>query len=335
MDKLKAQLEKIQSDLASERQRGALADTGKIYELELEENHVMNEIQKAEHEQYVQQQAEEIEKFVLPFDYNDIFSNAKANETIDAVVKQALYQQNEKHVDEIAALKERNRTEQQAADERESQLRRQNEELQNINKQDRDQIIRLENDLQQKRIELQDIQAKRDAVYRELDGAQKELAEIKDENERLNHQLSESKRSEVRVQSINVNEHLAKLADEAKQAKIKSSVEIAMEGSTFRGKITPSIILPQTEQVFSFRPSDNTPDVEANVEQGTFAESQVGESFQVQPLPAIRPEVVEGELVGEAQGKDTPVTRAELEERLQQFATQFAAEHGLVKGQVA
>ncbi|MGX4584038.1 hypothetical protein [Paenibacillus chitinolyticus] len=331
MDKLKAQLEKIQSDLASERQRGALADTGKIYELELEENHVMNEIQKAEHDLYVQQQAEEIEKFELPYDYNDIFDNAKANETIDALVKQALHQQNEKHVDEIAALKERIRTEQQAADERESQLRRQNEELQNISKQDRDQIIRLENDLQQNRIDLQDIQAKRDAVYRELEEAQKELAEAKAENERLNQQLSESKRTEVRVQSINVNEHLAKLADEAKQAKIKSAVDIALEGSTFRGKITPSIVIPQAEQVFSFRPTDSSTNAEANLGQGSSTESQVGESFQVQPLPTVRPEMADGERLREVQGEDTPVTRAELEERLRQFA----AENGLVKGNVA
>ncbi|MFE4569966.1 hypothetical protein [Paenibacillus chitinolyticus] len=341
---LQAELEKVQSDLASERQRGALGDQGKIQELLQKEIDLMYQIQKAEHEQRVETAEEEISYLLDTI-------NAEGMSMRDMCLTEAHYQvlrievqrryaeQAARYSEEIGELQKTHAEKLRASEERELQLQRQLDSLQNEHK------LILEQ-LNSAKLELADMQAKRDNASVALEEAKREIERLNGHVDDLRKEMAVGAQNAYKVidtdeQKRQYKEALMKI--KAERPKIYDVQPLDTKQSRFKAKLIDSDeeiefsyleqgkynVIEDQQEVQRFREEAQLAHANSTLGDTSAPDKEV--TFPIPPLPAIRPEMAEGESVGEVQGEDTPVTRAELEERLQQFA----AEHGLVKGQVA
>ncbi|MFS0837255.1 hypothetical protein [Paenibacillus sp. 1P03SA] len=243
MDKtsLQAELEKVQSDLASERQRGALADTGKIHALEQRENELMDQIQKAEHEQRVETAEEEI-SYLLDtikadgMSMRDMCLSEPHYQILRIEVQRRYADQAARFSEEIGELQKAHAEKLRASEERELQLQRQFDSLQNEHK------LTLEQ-LNSAKLELADMQAKRDNASMALEEAKKEIERLNGHVDDLRKEMAVGAQNAYKVidteeQQRQYKEALMKI--KAERPKIYDMQPLDIKQSRFKAKLIDS-----------------------------------------------------------------------------------------------
>jgi chromosome segregation ATPase len=268
--------------------------------------------QQQETEQRVQQQEEKVQSITLPYDYNEIFDNAKANETIIELIQQAVRQNNEEHNAEIEQMRSEYMEKLRAAEEREVQLQRQNAELQKQLEAESAQLAAALQERDEAKKQLQQVTAERDDFETKLKNAGNEIEDLKREieqvkswNDDLHKQIAVGARNMTKVHDINVNDRLAQLAEEAKNAKVKTALELALEGNTFRGKVTPpSIIVPGSNEVQPFRQDNHTQVGQEAVGQSANTQEVTFPQVPSVPVPEVAAANTTAQVAGETTARD-------------------------------
>jgi DNA repair exonuclease SbcCD ATPase subunit len=220
---------------------------------------ISDEAVKTEQEQAqqvrIQAQEEKVESITLPFDFDDIFENAKANEMIIEVVKEFQRKAYEDHNAEIQTLTEGHK-------EREANLKFQLEQSYKIvdngkleyaelqetyNKElcDRDdKISELNRELesiQESHFKLSeaihDALSKRNAAAELLKEAQAEIAQLKSRNDDLRAQAAHGVRKAIDIIDISPSEKLALMVKETNEQK-------ANRGLARWAEMMPEVVAP-------------------------------------------------------------------------------------------
>lgn len=331
MNERKQQLLMVLEDLKIEEEAGV--SLSRRSEIEQNRKAIMDELAAMEEaEKQQQERAEEIEKKVaaieLPYDFNELYDNSTANDTIIEIVQQFKRQDLEEHNEDIEKLHQLYREQLRAAGEREIQLQRQNDELQTKQTETSD----LLNEALAKNAQLTN--DKLDAEQKR-DNAVMQMEQYEAENKRLNSHIDDLLKEQAVgareaykvIESNHTLDQLIQRANEEKQARIKSAAELAAEGSLgFRGKVElPDI---PTSEGFPFRvevitpPATYTGNAELSAAEtdaltgGQFPEGQAQSSGEQMAEHTDHGKVLE----------DSPVTRAEFEKRLAVFREEFKYE---------
>ncbi|MVP00364.1 hypothetical protein [Paenibacillus lutrae] len=344
---LHAKLEKVQSELASERQRGALSDQGKIYTLEQQEKDLMEQIHKAEHEQRVETSAQEI-SYLLDtisaegMSMREMCQSESHYQVLRIEVERKYAEQAGKFSEEIGEMQKSYTDKLRASEDRELQLQRQLDALQADHKETAEL-------LNSAKFELADMQTKRDNASIALEEARREIERLNSQVDDLRKEMAVGARNAYKVidteeQQRQYTEAMEKIKkDKENRPKIYDKVQIDMKGSRFKAKYVETgeefefsyleegkyNIIQDEQEVQRFRAEAERAKADRTLDDSSTPDKEV--TFQVPALPTFPVPMVDGERTGETQGEDTPVTRKEVTEML----NQFAAEHGLVKGQVA
>ncbi|GAB7057369.1 hypothetical protein JCM16163A_41180 [Paenibacillus sp. YK5] len=281
-----------------------------------------------ESEQRVQQQEEKIASIELPYDFNEIFDNSSANDVIAEVVQTFLRDAVKEHNEEIEKLHQLYKEQLRAAGDRELQLQRQNEELQarvsEINSQLTDALDKNATLI----FEKQDAEDKRDNAVAQLEQANAEIERLNGHIDDLRKDQAVGVRNGYKV--IDSNSSLDELVAKAKEAKIKSAAELALEQPYgFRGKITlPEIRQNQeTDRGSSFRIEDTATYPEHNWISAPKVDAPVtGEQFQVPTLDL--PEA--GPIEIPTQQPNGEVVAKTVEERLEALERAVFGDKGAV-----
>lgn len=289
-----------------------------------------------------QEQEEKVQSLTLPYDFNKLYDDTTANETIIEVVQLFMREANTEHNNEVQGLIDAHREEMRAASDRELQLKRQNVELQSIienGSAENKELIRQNGDyrdhIAQITLERDDALSKRDAAVREKEGIELLLTEKDAHIQTLRDEMAIGASRAINVTEVKASDRLAALVEQSKSAKIKSSIELALERTEpIRGKI--DVVAPPKALEDATFPTQagNTANigldnvqvsgVPANDQEVTFPLPHAN----APEVPSLGTTMVAGQPETET---NNGVTKAEFEERLSQFAQEF----GLVKGQVA
>lgn len=259
----------------------------------------------------------------LPVDYIDLVK------IIVEADRRRIYAE---HNAEIAYMQEKHSNDIAAADDREQQLQRQNEILQDREKNYESERERLEAQIAELRRENLQITLERDDARQGKQAAVNELEEARKEIKRLNDQMLEQQRAHILGERqaqkvIDVTSEQEKARDLV--AKIKTARELAMEGVAFRGKVSiGGQVHEEPLQVPSFRSEGETNPIADTQNGGLLAPPEVdpttfdpakyvpdatfpGGQF---PQEDHNTGPVTAELVQASAGQDVePVTREEFE----------------------
>jgi predicted MPP superfamily phosphohydrolase len=251
--------------------------------------------QEAAQQVRIQAQEEKVATITLPFDFNELYGDTTANESIIEVVQIFLRSANDEHNSEIAQLTDAHKEEIRASGEREVQLKRQNDELNLIldnangaievvneqlaeEKAAHDEVLKM---LNETKLRLNDAESKRDAAVRDKEAAESLLAEKQAHIDTLRAEIAVGAKNAINVTNINPSDRLAALVEQSKNAKIKSAQDLALENDVpFRGKVLVDGVVapPIALEVPTFpNQADNT----------SHQLDQTGPS----PIPADHPEV--------------------------------------------
>lgn len=300
-----------------------------------------------------EEQEEKVQSITLPYNFDELYKDSTANKSIIEVVQLFLRAAIKEHNNEVQAIVDTHREEQRAAADRELQLKRQNDGMQNdyilvseqlsqanksvIELQVQFGLLELANNenlsaISQLRIERDDALTKRDAAVREKEGIELMMQEKQEHIKLLRDEMAIGASRAINVTEVKASDRLAALVEQSKNAKIKSSVELALERlEPVRGKIDVAVAAPKLPEAAV--PSDTVANeldyiqvsgVPANDQEVTFQLP----SANAPEVPSLGPTMAARQFEAET---DNGVTKTELEERLKQFASEF----GLVKGHVA
>ena len=283
-----------------------------------------------------QEQEEKVQSLKLPYDFNELYGDSTANDSIIEIVQIFLREANAENNDDLQKLIETHRTEIQASSDRELQLKRQNDEMQLKFTSDQQEILRISQELQQTKLERDDAFAKRDAAVADKEGVELLITEKQAQIDTLRAEIAVGAKSAINVTNISPSDKLAALVEQSKSAKIKSSVELALDRlEPVRGKIEVAVAAPKLPEEATFPTQSSDP---ANI---GLDNSQAGEvpahdrevTFQLPSanapeVPSLGTTMATGQPETETY---SGITKTELEDRL----VKFAAEHGLVKQAVA
>lgn len=217
----------------------------KIVELEKEE----------QQQQRVTAQVEKVESISLPYDFNEVFGDPRANEIILELIQDMQLQGYADHNAEVETLIAEHKAE--VAEEKEKRVEiytqlgntsRMFNELETAHKSTLD-------ELQQAKLERDDAINKRDAAVRQADGLEQLLAEKQEHIDKLRDEIAIGAKAAINVTNISPSDKLAQLVQESKNAKVKSALDIALENSApFRGKV-----IKDGEVVAGLYPPEVTP----------------------------------------------------------------------------
>lgn len=279
----------------------------------------MEKEQEAAQQVRIQEQEEKVATLTLPYDFNELYGDSTANDSIIEVVQIFIRKDNEEHNAEVEELVSRHREDKTAWSEREIQLQRQLSELQKINNDnnaqailDAEEFTRLEQQIAQLKTEKADAESKRDAAVAKAEGLELLLTEKEAHIQTLRDENAIGASRTVNITAIEASDRLAALVEKSKNAKIKSAAELALENQLpFRGKITlDGSVAPIALEEPTFPNASHTP---IELEQATTlaipAESQV-EPFRTAEVESGNT-VDNGPSSEDGQGA---VSRAEFEE---------------------
>jgi hypothetical protein len=262
--------------------------------------------EKLQQEQEGRQQAQEekVAAVTLPYDFSETFDDPRANEIITELIQQYQRQAYEEHNAEITELVGKNKDELRAAADRESQLQRQNSEIQNALEAERQQAKRdaqeftgLEHHIAQLQLEKQHAESKRDAAVRELDEAKTEINQLKGWNYDLQEKLNNAPAPKAAI-DISGSDKLSQLVKESNEAKAARGLQ---RWATMLPEVVAPPVLPSLENNNSTIPPELPPEL-----------PNVGTDFRPQEVPStavgLDGNTATAEVVGPAESQ---VTRAE------------------------
>lgn len=249
------------------------------------------EEQQAAQQVRIQAQEEKVESITLPFDFDDIFENAKANEMIIELVKEYKRKDYEEHNAEIQTLTNAFKEGQQARQERELEMKRQIDELQSkweTEKEANNEAITM---LNETKLRLNEIETNRANAVRQLEEAQAEIAQLKSWNDDLRAQAAHGVRKAIDIIDISPSEKLALMVKETNEQK-------ANRGLARWAEIMPEVVAPPVVPAGTavFEPGDIQAVVPAD---------PMDETGFI-PIPADHPEVT-FRPEGEVQSNGVPV----------------------------
>lgn len=345
----KAQLQAVREQLSQldNNNRDHLAEISRLVRLEAEL------VAQAEFEARVQVQEEKVESISLPYDFNEVFDDPRANEMISELIKEYKRADYAEHNTELTQMVTEHREELRAAADRELQLKRQNDELQakyeetyaklgNTSKMFAEletEHNKLRDDYQGVVLEREDALSKRDAAVREKEGIETLLTEKQEHIDKLRDEIAIGAKAAINVMNISPTDRLAALVEQSKSAKIKSSVELALERmDPIRGKI--DVVAPPKALEEATFPTQTNDSANIGLDNGQASEipaSDQGVDFPV--LPSIETPNITGEVQlaagAPAAGVQAQITREEFENRIRQVKEEIKAElvtqYGLVK----
>lgn len=229
---LRDQLTSVENQLAEEK-----SNLNKNPELiaHLEERQAQLTAQITEQEAVqqvrIQVQEEKVESIALPYDFNEVFADPRANEMIIELIKDFQRQAYADHNTEVEELIAEHKNELKVVSDNLAKAETENHTL-NI---ELDDLTARVNHLT---IERDDALSKRDAAVREKEGIETLLDEKQEHIDKLRDEIAIGAKAAINVTSISPSDRLAALVQESKSAKIKSSLELAMERTEpVRGKI--------------------------------------------------------------------------------------------------
>lgn len=196
-------------------------------------------------EERVQVQEIKVASITLPegYDFNELWGDENANSIIIELLKDFQRQSDADHNGDINEMIIAHRDELRAANDRELQLKRQNEELQEV-ADDLNSLIKKERADYEAQIESlkETIAEEAEAnhiTFDRLKETQRELANALLKVGELEDTLkSLEAKAAINVTRIETTDRLASLVEASKQAKVKSALDIALENTTpFRGKV--------------------------------------------------------------------------------------------------
>jgi hypothetical protein len=227
-------------------------------------------VQQLQQDQEGRQQAQEekVESIKLPYDFNEIFSDGDlkvttANSMIIEVIKDFQRESDVLHNAEVDKLKFDHKEELRAASDRESQLQRQNSELQAT-------IDAGNSEMAQLSHEKTDAESKRDAAVRELDAAITEINQLKGWNYDLQQKLNNAPAPKAAI-DITPTDKLAQLVKESSEAKANRGLQ---RWATMLPEVVAPPVLPSLE--------NNSAEVAALPPELP----NVGESFRQDEIPS-------------------------------------------------
>jgi hypothetical protein len=339
---LAEQLKALKGKLNAENDLGGQRDMTKIAELEQQiadlNIQILAENQAQQAEVKAQEQEEKVQAIKLPYDFNELYGDTTANDSIVEIVQIFLREANAENNAEVLKLTEEHREEIRAAIEREIQLKRQNDELQQKFEAAQQEILRVSQENQQLTLERDDALAKRDAAVNEKEGIELMLKEKQEHIEKLRDEMAIGASRAINVINVNPSDRLAALVEQSKSAKIKSAAELALERTEpFRGKVvaTQQSLEEATFPAQAGNPADIGLDnsqvsgIPSGDQEVSFPELPSAIAPEVPTLPTP---VAEGSSSDSGQGS---ITREELEDRIRQVKEEIKAEivtqYGLVK----
>lgn len=254
----------LDDKIKSEGQKGSEGNQELLNQWMQEKKDLEDLIAESEKADRAQQIEEKVASIELPYDFNDLYETSTANATIIEIVQQFKRQDLVEHNAEIEKLtqlhKEQMSEQMRAANDRESQLQRQNKELQNDLQENVAAQKATEEENASLKLQLKEANFTKDNAATQLEEANAEIARLKSHIDDLVKEQAVGAREAHKVIETNqtLNELIAK-TNEEKQAKIKSSAELAAEGALgFRGKVTFQTT-HQQEQPFRSEDSINHP----------------------------------------------------------------------------
>lgn len=212
--------------------RGDLAEISRLTTLH-------NELlAQASLEARVQVQEEKVESITLPYNFDEIFEDPRANEMIIELIKEYQRAAYAEHNAELTELATAHREELRIETSRTLQLKLQNEGLQTKWELQEVELDDLQSALNHMRVERDDALSKRDAAVREKEGLELLVSEKQEQIDKLRDEIAIGAVAAVNVTNISPTDRLAVLVQESKNAKVKSALDIALENTApFRGKV--------------------------------------------------------------------------------------------------
>jgi hypothetical protein len=268
---------------------------------------VQYEIAQLELEQRTQEQESKVQGFQLPYDYNDLFENSTANETIMELVQQALRQAHADHNAEIGKIHEDYRAQLKAADDKHADLQAQHDHLYTAHSQ-------LQAEHAQTKLDMHDALTKRDAAVRELYESKQEIERLNGHIDDLRKDAAVGARNAMNVTDINVNDRLAELAKKAKE----SSAEKAARALERWNTAQPDLAVPELEVAAPATTFPATESTHDTIHNGDTETANVTVQPPVIPAPTF-PETVQAATTGLGLANEKPGipdAGATVEERL-------------------
>ncbi|KRE33279.1 hypothetical protein [Paenibacillus sp. Soil724D2] len=290
---LQEQLDQVNEQLSNldNNNRGDLPEISRLTTLQAElTNQLALEVR-------VQVQEEKVESITLPYNFDEIFDDNRANEIIIELIRDLQRQAYAEHNEELTEIATAHREEVRAAADRELQLKRQNDELQLKLDEYSQEALNHHKEVNQLMLERDEALKYRDAAVREKEGIELLLSEKQAQIDTLRDEIAVGARAAVNVTNISPTDRLSALVEESKKAKVKSALDIALENATpFRGKVISDgqvVANLDAPQVTPFPVVDQTSDTGHQLVTGPAdsipAEDQVtfpGTSPEVQTLSA-------------------------------------------------
>lgn len=311
--------------------RDHLVEIGRLKSLE-------NQLTVEEAEQQrIQVQESKVESITLPYDFSEIFEDPRANEMIVELIKEYQRAAYAEHNAELNEMATGHRDELRAATDRELQLKRQNDELQQENQlissdreQTKERLQQFSDKLAEVARDLGDALSKRDAAVREKEGIELLVAEKQAQIDTLRDEIAIGAVAAINVTNISPTDRLAQLVQDSKNAKVKSALDIALESNApFRGKVITdgAVVQLNAPEATPFRPIDTSGNTSNQLVTGP--SETVSADDQVTPsegeVQAVQSPVVEGSTSEDGQTLAEAFRRIEaLENRVGLFEGQFS-----------
>lgn len=281
----------------------------------------------AQHQQTQAARVEAVDEMELPYDFNDIFGNAGANNLIRELLKHQATTIGKEHLEELSKLRADYQDKLRAAEEREIELKRQNDHLQasiELISEDRNQlqteVHRLQDKIRELTDELQDRETK-------LRNAAAEIEWLNSHIEELQQQIANAPAPTVNIIDITPkpNASLDELVNKAKEETKRKLVNIKAIGGNWVEGINPETgqkEVAHTSELAELQP----PEVEAAGENSFRGENPAVESqnsgisapeSEGMSAPNAFPESTQSSVDGSGNAGLAPtayVTQAEFEE---------------------
>lgn len=260
---LQEQLNQVQQQMADEKSKGSEKDAALISSLEQQEADLLHEMmvedQNKAQQERVQAQVEKVESIKLPFNFDEVFDDPRANLMIIELIKDLQLQAYAEHNAEVEHLIAEHKAEV-------SELKASNTDLKN-------QLTGLSDDFRaatelnsELTLHIKDALDKRDAAVRAKEGLETLLEEKQAQIDTLRAEIAVGAKAAINVTNISPSDKLAQLVQESKSAKAKSALDLALEGNNFRGKIVMDgttatvapLVAPEVMPFQLINPSSNT-----------------------------------------------------------------------------
>ncbi|MDR6555455.1 hypothetical protein [Paenibacillus qinlingensis] len=298
---------KQELDFTRERMSTLEVDSEAYNVLAQRADEIIYSLQSGDFEERIKKQEETVQAIKLPHDFSELFDDHRANDIIIELIKQFQRQAYADHNEEIVNIISAHKQDQEAT-------KQQITELQDKIAVDAQDLYNCHQTIFQLNFELEDVKTKRDAAVEAKEEAEQLLHEKQLHLDKLQNEIANGAKEAAKPVEITLTDRLSELVEQSKSAKIKSSLELALERTApVRG--TVEITKPVGSQ---FRPETSL--------DGVVEVPDLGLQFPVIPKAEVPTVSVPGDIGQPEIEEDSRVTKEYLEARL----AQFAQENGLV-----